>query len=87
MDMIEIYLRIDRADIAYLKFVIESYEAFGLIRTLDSKKATVVVLVVPDFVEPMRALLDSLRDDIAWYEIPAPDSQTDWLLRRAHEPP
>jgi hypothetical protein len=81
MDLIEIYLRIRREDIALLKFVIESYEGVGIVRTLDRKKATVVVLAMPDFLADVRAVLESLREHMDWHEIPAPEERDDWLMQ------
>jgi Domain of unknown function (DUF4911) len=83
-DLIEIYLRIRREDIALIKFVIESYEGIGIVRTIDRKKATVAVLAMPDLIVHMRAVLDSLREDMDWYEIPPPAEQDDWLMRKVH---
>lgn len=80
MDLIEIYLRIQRTDIALLKFVVESYEGIGIVRTIDRKKATVVILAMPDLVDHMRGVLASLREEMEWYEIPAPTEQDDWLM-------
>ena len=84
MDLIEIYLRIQREDIALLKFVIESYEGIGIVRTIDRKRATVVVLAMPDLREQVRAVLESLREHMDWYEIPPPAEQDDWLMRTVH---
>lgn len=82
MDLIEIYLRIARADIALLKFTIESYEGTGIVRTIDRKKATVAVLAMPDALGHVRAALESLREYMDWHEIPAPEEQDDWLMQR-----
>ncbi len=84
-ELIEIYLRLQREDIALLKFIIEAYEGIGLVRTIDRKKATVVVLAMPDLLHHVRAVLESLREHIEWYEIPAPTEQDDWLMQRVHE--
>jgi hypothetical protein len=84
-DLIEIYLRVSREDIALLKFAIESYEGIGLVRTIDRKKATVVVLAMPDFVHQVRAVLESLREHMDWYEIPLPEEQDDWLMQKVHD--
>jgi hypothetical protein len=83
-DLIEIYLRIRREDIALIKFVIESYEGIGIVRTIDRKKATVAVLAMPDLITHMRAVLESLREDMDWYEIPPPAEQDDWLMQKVH---
>jgi hypothetical protein len=80
MDLIEIYLRIQRTDIALLKFVVESYEGIGIVRTIDRKKATVAILAMPDLVDHMWRVLVSLREEMEWYEIPPPQEQDDWLM-------
>ncbi len=81
-NLITIYLRIQREDIALVKFIFESYEGIGIVRTVDKKKATVVILVVPDFIIQARAILDSLREHLDWHEIPPPEEQDDWLMEK-----
>ncbi|MBI3757213.1 MAG: DUF4911 domain-containing protein [Deltaproteobacteria bacterium] len=85
MDLIEIYLRLRREDIALLKFVIEAYEGIAIVRTIDRKKATVAVLAMPDLLHHLRAALESLREHLDWYEIPRPEEQDDWLMQKVHE--
>lgn len=87
MDLIEIYLRIRREDIALIKFVLESYEGLGIVRTIDRKKATVVVLAMPDLIDEVRAVLNSLREHLEWHEIPAPAEQDDWLMKERRQQP
>ena len=80
--MREIYFEIRPEDIAYVKFIIESYECVGLIRTIDRKKAVIVVLVVEDFLAVARALLTSLQSEVEISEIPRPaDVGDDWLMK------
>ena len=50
-DVVPIYLRLPPREIAYVKFVFESYETVAVVRTLDRRAATLVVLVVPDFAD------------------------------------
>lgn len=79
--MREIYFQVRTEDIAYVKFVIESYEGVGLIRTVDRKKAVIVVLIVEDFLDDGRALLASLQREINLTEIPRPaEVGDDWLM-------
>ena len=79
--MREIYFEIRTEDIAYVKFVIESYEGVSLIRTVDRKKAVIVVLIVEDFLDDGRALLASLQREINMTEIPRPaEVGDDWLM-------
>jgi hypothetical protein len=91
--MREIYFEIRTEDIAYVKFVIESYEGVGLIRTVlrqacpeqhrrtQHKKAVIVILIVEDFLDDGRALLASLQREINLTEIPRPaEVGDDWLM-------
>jgi hypothetical protein len=81
MNLILIYLEICPQDIAYIKFVLESYEEVGIIRTIDRKKAVIVLLAVEDFVETARAIVKSLQQEITLVEIPPPaDLSDDWLM-------
>ena len=85
MDVIEIYLRVRRTDIAYIKFILESYEDFGIVRTIDRKKATIVVLAMPDFIDHVRAVLHALSRELELYEIPPPaehEADGDWLVEK-----
>ncbi|MBI4523041.1 MAG: DUF4911 domain-containing protein [Deltaproteobacteria bacterium] len=86
MDLHDIYLEIRPEDIAYVKFIIESYEGVGIIRTVDRKKAIIVLMVVDDFRATARAILDSLKQEIPLYEVPRPaEIGDDWLLRELAE--
>lgn len=78
----EIYLELHPEDIAYVKFIFESYEGVGIIRTVERKKAIIVLLVVDDFLNVARSILDSLQKEVPLMEIPRPDDiGDDWLLR------
>ena len=71
-DIVEIRLRLAPADIAYLKFVVESYEGIAVVRTVDRKEAVIALLVALDFVDEARRVLESLRGEVAWEEVPVP---------------
>ncbi|MFQ5852521.1 MAG: DUF4911 domain-containing protein [Candidatus Binatia bacterium] len=69
-------------EIAYVKFILESYEGVGIVRTVDQKKAIIVLLVVDDFQEAAHSLLTFLSTEVPLTEIPRPpDIGDDWLLR------
>lgn len=81
-DLHEIYLEIRPEEIAYVKFIFESYEGVGIIRTVDRKKAVIVLMVVEDFITTARSILVSLNNEVSLNEIPRPaDIGDDWLLR------
>ena len=76
-----IYLETPSEHIAYIKFIFESYEEVGIIRTVDRKRAQIVLLVVPDFVDVARNILASLKQEVPLAEISRPANMSDdWLM-------
>ena len=81
MELHDIYLELSPADIAYVKFIFESYEEVGIIRTVDNKKAVIVLLAMADFLDVARKILDSVRKEISLREVPRPtDMKDDWFM-------
>jgi hypothetical protein len=79
-DVIPLQLQVARRDIAYVKFVIESYEGVAVTRTLDRHAAVVVVLVAPDSLADARRIIEALQAEGACEEVDRPaGSATDWL--------
>jgi hypothetical protein len=79
-DVVEIFLRVRRADIAYIKFIVESYEGVGLLRTIDPHAATIVIIAVPDFADTARRIVDAVAAAVPCEEIARPAELSDWLL-------
>ncbi|MBM4261098.1 MAG: DUF4911 domain-containing protein [Deltaproteobacteria bacterium] len=81
MDLHEIYLETDPKNVAYVKFVIESYEEVGIIRTVYRKQAVIVLLTMPAYLEVARQIISSLEKEISIRVIPRPAEKTDdWLM-------
>jgi Domain of unknown function (DUF4911) len=81
MRLHDIYLEIPPEHIAYVKFIFESYEEVGIIRTVDRKKAIIVLLAMSDFLDAARRILDSIQKDVPLREIPPPtDMKDDWFM-------
>lgn len=79
--MQEFYLEVAAEHIAYIKFIFESYEEVGIIRTVDRKKAIIVLLAMNDFVAVARAILAALEKEIPLREIVRPaDIEDDWFM-------
>ena len=72
MELREIYLETLPEHIAYLKFIFESYEEVGIIRTVDRKKAIIVLLAMDDFLDTARGILEAVKNDVPLLEIPRP---------------
>jgi hypothetical protein len=80
-DLKLIYLATAPEHIAYVKFVFESYEEVGIIRTVDRKSAVIVLLAMRDFADTARAILESLKKDIPLQEISPPSGTADdWFM-------
>lgn len=71
-ETVEIYLQIPPEEIVFIKLIIEAHEGIGVLRTLDRKRAVIVVMVAADMERDARALLESLRDEMPWVELPGP---------------
>ena len=77
-----IFLRIAPVDIAFLKFLFETYEEVAIVRTLDRRAAVLVVLVCNDYLEVAREILRAAGDVVRLEEIPPPtDMGEDWLMK------
>ena len=76
MELQAIYFETRPEQIAYIKFIFESYEEVGIIRTVDRKKA-----VVADFADVARKIIESLEREVPLFEIGRPaDIKDDWFM-------
>jgi ABC-type transport system involved in cytochrome c biogenesis permease component len=78
-DVEPIFLRVPREEIAYVKFVFESYEGVAVTRTLDRHAALLAVLVAPDFLPVARAVVAALASEANCREVAAPPGIVDLL--------
>ena len=80
-----IYLAVLPKDIAYVKFIFESYEEIGIIRTIDRKKAIIVLLAVDDFARTAREIVEALKTEVWLQEIQRPEGMNeDWFMAELH---
>ena len=59
-----IELKMEKKDIALLKFIFEAYEGTGLTSTIDACLGKVIVMSPPGFTEDVSEILDSLKGTI-----------------------
>jgi hypothetical protein len=64
MDTHSTYFRVRREDIAYLKFILESYEGMAVLRTTDPHEAVVELMVAPGWEKDVEEVIDGLRKEI-----------------------
>ena len=64
MDTQSKYFRLHREDIAYFKFIIESYEGMAVVRTQDPHEAIVELMVAPGWEKDVEEVLEGLREEM-----------------------
>ncbi|MEI9478539.1 MAG: DUF4911 domain-containing protein [Deltaproteobacteria bacterium] len=64
MDTRNRYFRIRRKDIAYFKFIIESYEGMAVVRTKDPSEAIVELMIAPGWEKDVDVVLEGLRQEM-----------------------
>jgi hypothetical protein len=62
-------LRLERKDIAYVKFILEGYEGIALATTIDSLESIIQLTIVPDFESDVEMLLTALKKEVDFSEI------------------
>lgn len=70
MDTHSRYFRLRRKDIAYFKFIIESYEGMAVVRTKDPHEAVVELMVAPGWEGDVDEVLECLRREIPIEALP-----------------
>lgn len=71
-ETVEIYLELRPEDIVVIKLIVEAHEGIGVLRTIDRRRALIVVMVAADMERDARAMLASLREQVPWVEVPKP---------------
>ena len=69
MDTISLVIQIPPEEIAFLSFILESYEGVAIARTLDPNQGIVELMVAPDYAQEMREILQDLSRQFPINEI------------------
>ncbi|MCK4537079.1 MAG: DUF4911 domain-containing protein [Desulfuromonadales bacterium] len=67
------YYQLPKAEIAYLRFTLESYDGLAFQRTLDSAAGLVEIIWPTERITDVEALLSALSEEIDWREVPPPE--------------
>ncbi len=70
MDTQSRYFRLHRKDIAYFKFIIESYDGMAVVRTKDPHEAIVELMVAPGWERDVEEVLEGLCKEIYIESLP-----------------
>ena len=63
-ETIKRYYRVDRREIAFIKFIFEAYDGIAVLETLDPKAGIVVFHIAPGCEPDADALLQELKREI-----------------------
>lgn len=58
------YYRVDRTQIAYLRFIFEAYDGIAVLRTMDAQKGIVVLHIAPGCDTDVEFVLHDLQKQI-----------------------
>jgi hypothetical protein len=64
MDTRSRFLRVRPKDIAYFKFIIESYEGMAVVRTKDPREAVVELMIAPGWEKDVDEILEGMRKEM-----------------------
>ena len=63
-DSIQWKIEVNKKDIAYIVSIFDGYEDLAVVRTLDSSRGLIELLVSPDYLGDTRKLLDVLSKEV-----------------------
>lgn len=58
------YYRVDRREIAYLRFIFEAYDGIAVVKTVDARKGIVALHVAPGCDDDVEYVLQDLKREI-----------------------
>jgi hypothetical protein len=58
------YLRVDRREICFLKFILEAYDGIATLTTIDAHRGIVMLRIAPGSESDVEAVLQDLKKDI-----------------------
>ena len=58
------HYRVDRREIAFLKFILEAYDGIGIIKTRDPARGVISIHIAPGCQKQVTEILQYLKKDI-----------------------
>ena len=63
-DSVQWILEVDKKDIGYIVGLMDGYDDFAVVRTLDAARGHIEFMVAPDYIEEVRKLVAALKKEI-----------------------
>jgi hypothetical protein len=70
METIKLFYRVERKDISYLSWIIQSYEGIAVVKTIDPYKAIIELQISPGCEAIIFELLDALKKQEGIISVP-----------------
>ena len=64
VDSIQWLLEVDKKEISYIVSVFEGYDNLAVVRTVDTNKSIIELIISPDYVDDTRQLIHALSQEI-----------------------
>ncbi len=64
-DSVQWILEVNKRDIAYIVGLFDAYDDFAVVRTLDSARGHIELMISPDYVGEVAKLVERLGDEIS----------------------
>ncbi len=58
------YIRVDRKEICFLKFIFEAYDGIATLTTVDKNLGIVLIIIAPGCEKDVEMILHDLKKDI-----------------------
>jgi len=72
MNTIQRYFRVNPRDMAYVKFIVESYEGLAVVGTVDPDEGVMEWMIPPGLLEEAEELINSLREELTIIPVSPP---------------
>ena len=77
--LLTICIKLPPENIVLLKFILESYEGLGIVRTLNSERGEILILSTIDNKENIFGLIESIKSECKLEIVDNLDFSGDWL--------
>ena len=64
-DSVQWILEVDKRDIAYIVGIFDAYDEFAVVRTLDSARGHIELMMSPDYIDDVAKLVERLSEEIS----------------------
>ena len=64
-DSVQWILEVDKKDIGYIVGLMDGYDDFAVVRTLDAARGHIEFMIAPDYIEEVRKLVNHLKEEIS----------------------